>query len=258
MIDSLVNAFNTNPTVEKVYNLFNRIGDPVRNELATMVLRENIEILDSVGCDRNLRDIYLARYLYMQINNTRQPLEPALLTFAEQNIQLAAALNTLKAANDKYLAIQQRDINNSTSLRSADDVANMSDGEKMLRKICEPYKGKIILLDIWGTWCGPCKAALAHSQEEYERLKDFDLVYLYLCNRSSDESWKNVIKEYNVIGDNVVHYNLPEEQQSAIEHYLNVHAFPTYKLIDREGNVLNVNANPHDLEGLARLLEQMR
>ena len=63
---------------------------------------------------------------------------------------------------------------------------------------------------------------------------------------------------YEVTGDNVVHYNLPEAQQSAIEAFLQVHAFPTYKLIDRNGSILDVNADPRDLEGLARLLEQMK
>jgi thiol-disulfide isomerase/thioredoxin len=258
MIDSLVNAFNTHPTVEKVYNLFNRIGDPLRNELATMVLRDNLILIDSVGCDQNLRDIYLARYLYKQIDITRQPLEPALMTFAEQNIQLPAALAILKTQDDKYLAIKNMDVSQLAKLNTGDDVAGMSDGEKMLRKICEPYKGKIILLDVWGTWCGPCKELLSHSQQEYERLKDYDLVYLYLANRSSNESWKSVIKEYNIVGDNVVHYNLPEDQQTAIEHYLSVHAFPTYKLIDRNGNVLDIDVNVRDLESLARLLEKIK
>ncbi|MBO4772014.1 MAG: hypothetical protein J5595_05715, partial [Bacteroidales bacterium] len=91
-----------------------------------------------------------------------------------------------------------------------------------------------------------------------ERLKDYDLVYLYLCNRSSDKSWKNVIKQYNLTGDNIVHYNLPEAQQSAIEHFLGVTGYPTYKLIDRNGDVLNVNVDPRDLESLAKLLEQMK
>ena len=161
------------------------------------------------------------------------------------------------ALNDKYVAIQNMDVSQLVKLHKGNDVANMTDGEKMLRKICEPYKGKIILLDVWGTWCGPCKELLSQSQEEYERLKDYDLVYLYLANRSSDESWKNVIKEYNIVGENVVHYNLPNDQQSAIEHFLNVQTFPTYKLIDREGNVLDIDVNAHDLEGLARLLEKL-
>lgn len=136
-------------------------------------------------------------------------------------------------------------------------MMNMSDGEQLLRKLIEPYKGRIILLDVWGTWCGPCKAALAKSQEEYERLKPYNMVFLYLANRSSDEAWKNVIKEYNVLGDNVVHYNLPTEQQDAIEKFLKVNAFPTYKLIDENGNILDVNADPRNLDALVRLIESM-
>ena len=91
----------------------------------------------------------------------------------------------------------------------------------------------------------------------YERLKDIDMVFLYLANRSDNESWKNVIKEYDILGDNVVYYNLPEDQQSAMEQFLNVQFFPTYRLIDRDGKVLDVNADPRDLEGLARILEKM-
>ena len=176
-------------------------------------------------------------------------------------VKMPQALAVLKNLNEKYVAIQKRSLSDTANLKSADEVADMSDGEKILRKITEPYRGKLILLDIWdiwGTWCGPCKEALSHSQEEYERLKDFDLVYLYLANRSDDESWKNVIKEYNLVGDNVVHYNLPESQQSAIENFLQVHSFPTYKLIDRDGSVLDVNADPRELEGLARMLEQIK
>ena len=174
----------------------------------------------------------------------------------EQEIQLPAAKAIVVELNKKYLALQRRELDNS-SMKSSDIVKDMSDGEKILRKLIEPYKGKIILLDIWGVWCGPCKAALKNSQEEYEHLKDYDIVYLYLANRSDEESWKNVIKEYNVTGDNVVHYNLPTEQQAAIENYLGVNSYPTYKLIDRGGNILGVNADPRDLNALEGVIKMM-
>ena len=216
-------------------------------------------MLDSVGCEYPLRDIFFAHMFYEMIDGVRQPLDTLVLDHVEKHlVKMPQALAVLKNLNEKYVAIQKRSLSDTANLKSADEVADMSDGEKILRKITEPYRGKLILLDIWGTWCGPCKEALSHSQEEYERLKDFDLVYLYLANSSDDESWKNVIKEYNLVGDNVVHYNLPESQQSAIENFLQVHSFPTYKLIDRDGFVLDVNADPRNLEGLARLLEQIK
>lgn len=256
--DSLINAFNSSETVTTLNALIVRMGGPLQDEMNLTGYRQTMEVLDSVGCDRALRDISLARQFYRAINELREPLPDAAVNMMEQEVQLPSAKAAVMALQNKYLEIQQRDITKSGNLKANDDVANMSDGEQILRKLTEPYRGRLVLLDIWGTWCGPCKAALSHSQEEYERLKDYNLVYLYLANRSPEDGWKNVIKEYNVTGENVVHYNLPADQQSAVEHFLQVHSWPTYKLIDRDGKVLDVNADPRNLESLAKLLDQMK
>ena len=180
------------------------------------------------------------------------------MQFVEENVKMPAAKAFIKAEQEKLLALKRNSLSNATSIKSAEDLANMTDGEKIMRKILEPYKGKLVLLDIWGTWCGPCKEGLSHSQEEYKRLKDYDIVYLYLANRSPEEAWQNVIKQFEVLGDNVVHYNLPSDQQQAVEHFVKITGYPTFKLIDREGNLLDVNADPRDLEGLAHLLDKMK
>ena len=256
--DSLINAFNSSETVTTLNAMIKRLGKPLQDEMNLVGYRQTMAVLDSIGCDRTLRDISLARQFNRAINELREPLPDVAVNMMEQEVQLPSAKAAVMALQNKYLEIQQRDITKSGILKSNNDVANMSDGEQILRKLTEPYRGRLVLLDIWGTWCGPCKAALSHSQEEYERLKDYNLVYLYLANRSPEDGWKNVIKEYNVTGENVVHYNLPADQQSAVEHFLQVHSWPTYKLIDRDGKVLDVNADPRNLEGLAKLLENLK
>ena len=75
-------------------------------------------------------------------------------------------------------------------------LAEITDGEQLIRKIIEPYKGKVVYLDVWGTWCGPCKDMMQYAGSAKKLFEGKDVIFLYLCNHSSDKSWKNIIKEY--------------------------------------------------------------
>ena len=70
-------------------------------------------------------------------------------------------------------------------------------------------------------------------------MKGKEVVFLYLANRSPEESWKNIIKEYGLAGEQVVHYNLPNKLQDPLEKYLQVKHYPTYLLIDRNGEIVD-------------------
>ncbi len=126
-------------------------------------------------------------------------------------------------------------------IHPSSDVEGLTDGKAIIDKIIEPYRGKIVYLDIWGTWCAPCKRKLSKAHELKAKLKDYDIVYLYLVNRSQEKSWKNVIAEYNLTEPNCVHYNLPTDQQHAVEQYVGLTGYPTYRLFDKQGNMHHLN-----------------
>ena len=219
-----------------------------RNDVQTAInerfdaLQTEVEITDSIYLDPVLRDFSRAQKLYERLDRRRQPLNRICMDILNQ-IQLPAVRNVILAENNKYLNMQKAEVANAECLRPSSDVEGLTDGEAILRKILEPFKGRIVYLDIWGTWCGPCKDKLKESHFVKDQLKNYDIVYLYLANTSPEQSWKNVIKEYNLTGPNCVHYNLPKDQQRAIEKFLKVESFPTYKLIDKQGNI-------HDLHWL--------
>jgi thiol-disulfide isomerase/thioredoxin len=213
--------------------------------------------LDSLHADPLIKDVYLSKMVNDEIGYRRTSLMPEVIDTLRALSSNLYGVELVEKRNNHYLAIENREFDKLV-LKSSDNLANISEGEALMKKIIEPYKGKFVLLDIWGTWCGPCKDALSRSTEEYERLKDYDIAFLYLANNSPMDSWENVIKEYNVSGDNVAHYNLPYEQQSAIERYLDIHSFPTYKLFDRNGNLLDIKVDARDLDDLVRLLEKMK
>lgn len=223
-----VNVFFQRDDVEAAIN---ESIDPILTEVA---------ISDSIYPDALLRDFSRAQKLYERLDHNRKPLNRTQMAVLNQ-IQLPAVRSTLLAENDKFINMQKAEVANAECLRPSSDVEGLTDGEAILRKILEPFKGRIVYLDIWGTWCGPCKDKLKESHFVKDQLKDYDIVYLYLANTSPEESWKNVIKEYNLTGPNCVHYNLPKSQQRAVEQFLKVESFPTYKLIDKQGNIHNLH-----------------
>ncbi len=229
----LIEQFNAFFQRDDVEAAINESIDPILTEVA---------ISDSIYPDALLRDFSRAQKLYERLDHNRKPLNRTQMAVLNQ-IQLPAVRSTLLAENDKFINMQKAEVANAECLRPSSDVEGLTDGEAILRKILEPFKGRIVYLDIWGTWCGPCKDKLKESHFVKDQLKDFDIVYLYLANTSPEESWKNVIKEYNLTGPNCVHYNLPKSQQRAVEQFLKVESFPTYKLIDKQGNI-------HDLHWL--------
>jgi len=252
--DSAKNADMFNK-LNKLYNS-PKIYKVMNEYFLGLELQDTKHLLDSINSDPLIYDMTISKVVYDQIDHQRTSLSPRYLDTLRAWVSSPSCIERVEKLNERYLAIENRDFDRLV-LKSSDNLQGVSDGEALLKKIIEPYKGKFVLLDIWGTWCGPCKMALSHSTEEYARLSEFDIEYLYLANNSPQDSWENVIKEYNVSGDNVAHYNLPGDQQDAIERYLDVHSFPTYKLFDRDGNLLDLDVDPRNIESLARLLEQL-
>ena len=251
---ALVEAFNNGELVTQVNKVFIRLQSELRE--ADLIDRAQ-RVTEKVKCGSVLRDFYTAHILYDYINDMRQPLAEMTIDWLNENIKLDFARQQVLALNEKYEALSRKDFSNSTNLLSTDNLEGITEGEQILRKIIEPWKGKIILIDVWGTWCGPCKEAMKHSQELYERMKPYDMFFLYMANNSNETSWKNVINEYNVTGENVGHVNLPADQQSAVEDFLKVNSYPSYFLIDREGHLLEVNADPRNLDQFEELVKRV-
>lgn len=251
---ALIDAFNNSELVAILNGLFAKYQYDISTELLRRGLKHG---LDSVASDKTLYELYIARELYDYIDDNRRALPAHMVEWMKNELKTTGFLQQVLALNEKYEALSRRDISGSSSLQSAEDVSQLSDGEKILQKIIKPHQGKLILIDVWGTWCGPCKAALKHSQELYQRMQPHDMVFIYLANRSDKASWENVIKENNVLGNNVIHYNLPAEQQRAVELHLKVPHYPSYFLFDRNGQSLDINADPRDINRFEELVKSI-
>ncbi len=105
-------------------------------------------------------------------------------------------------------------------------------GENLLNKILTDKKGKAIYIDIWATWCSPCKRQLPHSIKMQESYKDVEFVYL--CCQSKEETWHNVIKQYQINGTHIL---LTKEQFDYLKKKFSITGVPHYILIDKNGKI---------------------
>lgn len=219
-------------------------------------MRDRAQLLDSLHTPSIVKDFVFYKEMERAIVGGSEPVLPQVIDTFRTWVDCPLAVSHIEEQNRHYQAIENQAFDQLV-VKSSDNLKDLTEGEALLKKLLEPYKGTFVLLDIWGTWCGPCKEALSHSTEEYERLSKYGVTFLYLANSSSEDAWKNVIKEYHVTGDNVAHYRLPDAQQEAIERHLNVHSFPTYKLFDRDGNLLNLHVDARELDKLEELFKQL-
>lgn len=253
--EKIENAFSNSALAKRATTIIGRedIAKMLKDETPLIDVYYAQHIADSMGCNQQQKDVIITKAILQMLERLAMPLNSYGLDLAEHSISSEVLREKVLAEHRKYLSLQNRDI--TASLKTAPQ--DMSDGEKLLHHILEPYKGKLVLLDVWGTWCAPCKMALAHSKEEFERLAPYDVVYLYMANNSPEESWKNLIKLNDLVGDNIAHYNLPAPQQSAIENYLNIHSFPSYRLFDKEGNLVDVKVDARQLDNLEKIIKEL-
>lgn len=116
------------------------------------------------------------------------------------------------------------------------------------------YRGKVVLLDFWATWCGPCKIEIPWFMEMERKNKDrgFEVVGVAM----DDEGWDAVKPFAQRHG---INYRLVMGSDQTAQKYGGIDALPTTFLIDRLGRIATVHvglANKKDFEdGIEQLLQ---
>ena len=102
-------------------------------------------------------------------------------------------------------------------------------GDKLIETIAAQYPGKAVFIDLWATWCGPCKIGISAMEPLKKKLEGRDVVFVYLTNETSPENeWKKQVA--NIPG---LHYRVTEETWNQIP---NISGIPQYYLYDRQGS----------------------
>ncbi len=103
------------------------------------------------------------------------------------------------------------------------------DGKKIT---LDDFKGKVLLLDFWDTWCPPCKAEIPHFVNLYSTYNEKGLEVLgVVFGRNGQEVVNNFIRDYNI------NYTNALANQNIVNGYGGITGIPTTFLIDKNGKI---------------------
>ncbi len=135
----------------------------------------------------------------------------------------------LQANEETLLIFENNKKKSGFTINQAGEVSN----EDLFASIISKFRGKVLLVDFWATWCGPCRMANKVMTPMKEELKDKDIVYLYITGETSPQKlWENMIPDIH--GE---HYRVTDAQWEYLSKNFAIRGVPTYFIIDREGNI---------------------
>lgn len=115
----------------------------------------------------------------------------------------------------------------------------------------DSYRGKIVLVDFWASWCGPCRAEIPNMKRNLEAYADRGFAIVGINLDDTHEACNRYVEQEEIGWPNLVGQ---EGESNPMVTFYGISAIPTAILVDREGNVVSLRARGNELD---RLLAEM-
>ncbi|MBP6386624.1 MAG: TlpA family protein disulfide reductase [Pseudarcicella sp.] len=180
------------------------------------------------------------------------------LLYQYGNLGLPSTVNQIYSAlqlskdSERYLSIVKSKCESILKKTDAEVLKNNEDKKNDLLKLIgiegdtvtlKKFRGKVLYLDIWASWCGPCRAEFPNSRTLHKRFTEKQLKEIQFLNISIDDNidnWQEAVKKLNL--DYAINLLSTGGWASNVTKLFRIASIPRYIIIDKNGNVVEENA----------------
>ena len=109
------------------------------------------------------------------------------------------------------------------------------------------FRGKYVYIDVWATWCGPCRQEIPYLKKLDEDYKDAQIVFLSLSVDQDKAKWEKMVKEQSMSG-----VQLHIGQNSSFQQAYKIEGIPHFILLDREGKIIDKKMTRPSMDEVTR------
>ena len=116
------------------------------------------------------------------------------------------------------------------------------------------FKGKVVYVDFWATWCVPCTYEIMRSKDLKKKFQGREVVFLYISLDTNSDSWRNFLSKHKLQG---VHLFARNVYNSDVATQYGVRGLPSFFLIDKSGNLARVPAKRSSEPGVVTEINEV-